>query len=34
MLATPTPSPSETRDNATFEALLWALSRPGVPRGS
>lgn len=32
MLATPAPSPAETRDNAAFDALLWALSRPGVPR--
>ncbi len=32
MLATPAPSPSETHENATFEALLWALSRPGLPR--
>jgi len=32
MLATPAPSLAETRDNAAFEALLWALSRPGLPR--
>ena len=32
MLATPVPSASETADNATFEALLWALSRPGHVR--
>ena len=32
MLATPAPSPSETQDNAAFDALLWALSRPGRPR--
>ncbi|MEM9872242.1 MAG: phosphonate C-P lyase system protein PhnH [Pseudomonadota bacterium] len=32
MLATPAPSLSETRDNAAFDALLWALSRPGLPR--
>lgn len=32
MRATPSPSPSETRDNAAFDALLWALSRPGLPR--
>lgn len=32
MLATPTPSPAETRDNAAFDALLWSLSRPGLPR--
>ena len=32
MLATPAPSPAETRDNTTFDALLWTLSRPGLPR--
>jgi len=32
MLATPVPGPSETRDNAAFDTLLWALSRPGLPR--
>ena len=32
MLATPQPSPAETRDNAAFDALLWALSRPGLVR--
>ena len=32
MLTTPAPSLSETRDNAAFDALLWALSRPGRPR--
>ncbi|MEO1554905.1 MAG: phosphonate C-P lyase system protein PhnH [Pseudomonadota bacterium] len=32
MLATPAPSPAETRDNAAFDALLWTLSRPGLPR--
>ncbi len=32
MLATPLPSPVETRDNATFDALLWSLSRPGFLR--
>lgn len=32
MLATPVPSPTETRDNAAFDALLWTLSRPGLPR--
>lgn len=32
MLATPVPSPAETRDNQTFSALLWALSRPGLMR--
>lgn len=33
MLATPLPSQAETIDNATFDALLWALSRPGLARG-
>lgn len=28
----PVPSAAEARDNATFEALMWALSRPGLPR--
>lgn len=32
MLATPAPSPAETRDNAAFDALLWTLSRPGLLR--
>lgn len=32
MLATPIPSPSEIVGNAAFEALLWALSRPGQAR--
>ena len=32
MLVIPEPSPAERRDNATFDALLWALSRPGLPR--
>lgn len=32
MLAPPAPSPFETRDNDAFDALLWALSRPGLPR--
>lgn len=32
MLATPVPSPDEARDNASFDALLWALSRPGLAR--
>ena len=32
MRAPPLPSPVETRDNATFDALLWSLSRPGLPR--
>lgn len=32
MLATPTPTAEETRDNRVFEALLWAMSRPGLIR--
>ena len=32
MLAVPQPTETETRDNAAFHALLWALSRPGLPR--
>lgn len=28
----PLPDPAEERDNATFEALLWALARPGEVR--
>ncbi|MEL7300816.1 MAG: phosphonate C-P lyase system protein PhnH [Pseudomonadota bacterium] len=32
MPATLQPSASETRENAAFEALLWALSRPGQVR--
>lgn len=28
--ATPVPDAPETRANATFEALMWALSRPGT----
>lgn len=32
MTAHPTPSDFETRTNATFAALMWALARPGVPR--
>jgi len=32
MLASPLPSPAETVENATFDALLWALSRPGLAR--
>lgn len=32
MIAAPTPSDGETRANAAFEALLWALSRPGRVR--
>lgn len=26
------PTPDDTRTNATFEELMWALSRPGQPR--
>jgi len=32
MLTVPTAIATETRANHTFEALLWALSRPGMPR--
>lgn len=32
MTAHPTPTEFETRSNATYEALMWALSRPGLPR--
>jgi alpha-D-ribose 1-methylphosphonate 5-triphosphate synthase subunit PhnH len=32
MPAPPVPSAAETRANAAFEALMWALSRPGLPR--
>lgn len=32
MSATPVPSHAETRANATYEALMWALSRPGLIR--
>ena len=32
MLAPPQPSHQETRANQAFEALLWALSRPGMIR--
>lgn len=32
MSALPKPSAAETRTNAAFDALLWALSRPGLPR--
>lgn len=32
MQAIPVPSPAETLANATFEALMWALSRPGLSR--
>ncbi|MEM0950141.1 MAG: phosphonate C-P lyase system protein PhnH [Pseudomonadota bacterium] len=32
MHAVPLPSDAETRHNATFDALMWALSRPGLVR--
>ncbi len=32
MLETPLPDAAEKRANATFDAILWALSRPGLPR--
>lgn len=32
MTLTPQPSAFETRSNATYEALIWALSRPGLLR--
>lgn len=32
MLATPEPSVTEADANTAFDALLWALSRPGIPR--
>lgn len=32
MTTNPTPSDFETHTNATYEALMWALSRPGLPR--
>ncbi|OUS06611.1 phosphonate C-P lyase system protein PhnH [Rhodobacterales bacterium 52_120_T64] len=32
MLTTPVQSPEEAAGNATFDALLWALSRPGMAR--
>lgn len=32
MVAHPTPSDFETRTNATYDALMWALSRPGMVR--
>lgn len=32
MLTTPTADAAERSANATFDALLWALSRPGLPR--
>lgn len=31
-MATPLPTPEDAQANATFDALLWALSRPGLPR--
>lgn len=31
-MAAPLPNIEETPDNATFEALMWALSRPGTER--
>lgn len=30
-VVTPVPNAEEVRANATFEALMWALSRPGTP---
>lgn len=32
MLTTPSPDAAEIRANATFDSLLWALSRPGLKR--
>lgn len=32
LVATPVPDAAETRTNATFEALMWALARPGMAR--
>lgn len=32
MTAHPIPSEFERRTNATYEALMWGLSRPGLPR--
>jgi alpha-D-ribose 1-methylphosphonate 5-triphosphate synthase subunit PhnH len=32
MLAIPSPDEAEFRDNATFEAILWAFARPGERR--
>ena len=32
MTAHPTPSAFEARTNATYEALMWALARPGLSR--
>ncbi len=31
-MSVPAPSPEETRCNAAFDALMWALSRPGLVR--
>ena len=31
-MSVPVPSPEETRCNAAFDALMWALSRPGLVR--
>lgn len=33
LTAVPVPDAFETRTNATFEALMWALSRPGTAQG-
>lgn len=33
LTAVPVPDAFETRTNATFEALMWALSRPGTVQG-
>lgn len=32
MSASPVPSPDEVRDNATYDALMWSLARPGTIR--
>lgn len=32
MLTTPTPDAAENQANAAFDAILWACSRPGLPR--
>ena len=32
MTTHPAPSDFESRTNATYDALMWALSRPGLPR--
>ena len=32
MLTAPVPSAAETRANATYAALMWAMARPGIPR--